>query len=334
MCWGVSSHVRKALAITLVVALTASLLAGCLAGERASVVGSLEAASTAAPPPPAAPRTGEAEAPTTVEIRGVVADATLKAIAGASVAHGETGKVARTDAQGAFAFSGLEPGTHTLSAEADGFHGAALRATLAAGDAWEPVFRLEPVIRPVPYDERFELAGFFECSATYLIVAGDCFAAADFVADALGLPRPGNATNEKFAFEIPVAPGWESIVVEERWDPGAGGLDPKLSLLVERLEFDEEGHGVSYAETGGESPLRLDIRRGEVHATAQSQELRISDDGETIRVRSFVEGELHRPGGTGFLGVGAAFQQRFTIYVTVFYLAPAPDGFAIVGGGA
>lgn len=320
--------------LVLVAALVLAVVpvSGCLGPDRVETSGSLlptRASSTPAPPPDDGAASDTA-ASATATIRGLVADLALRPIAGARVVIQENSRTAVTDSSGAFAFPDVAPGVVTLAADADGFETGALRTSLDAGDVWEPTFRLLPVERPVPFQEQWEFQGFFECSATYLIITGDCFAAADYAAEQAGLPPPGSATNEKYEFQVPVRAGWETIVVEETWEPATAATDPRLRLLVEPLDVvDEDGHSVSYAETGGEGPLRLEIRRGEVHETAQSATLRVPDDGDTLRLRSFVQGELHHPGGTNFLGVGAAFQQQFTIYVTVFYLEAAPEGFAL-----
>ncbi len=52
------------------------------------------------------------------------------------------------------------------------------------------------------YREQFHFRGFFECSATYVIITGDCMLIVDTVTGSAGLGTPaGDATEEEYMLD-------------------------------------------------------------------------------------------------------------------------------------
>src|SRR5207237_9681045 len=79
----------------------------------------------------------------TTQLSGTVTDAsTSKPIAGATVSAGSGSAV--TDAGGAYAISGLAPGTYTATASASGYASQGASVTLTAGNTTTQNFALAP----------------------------------------------------------------------------------------------------------------------------------------------------------------------------------------------
>lgn len=254
---------------------------------------------------------------------------------------------ARTDDAGSARLEGLTPGTWFIDAAADGHRTARVRAEVQAGeeatlqvkllpgDATAPTGPAGPANATEPYTQQFQLNGFFDCSATYLIITGDCLLLADFAVQSAcaaanqTCPQPGDLTNEEFVLEFPLDAGWQTVVAEMHWEAGTTA-GSKMTFAVEPAEAPADGHAAKYARAEGESPLVIRLDAGVPHESAslsadgEAPDMPQEAGGEVLRTRSYVQGEQHRPGGTQFLGVGAAVQQQFEVLVTVYYVEPAP----------
>lgn len=287
------------------------------------------------------------------ELRVVVVDPDLAPIAHANVTV--AGRNGTTDAAGSASFE-VPAGFHEIHATKDGYRAARAGADVAAGATQETQIKLLPQSGSTPhpdggesgserpghgdhsgrsaYREPFHMEGFFDCSATYLIITGDCLLLLDNVTEQAGIPvQPGNATDEKYVLEFPLDLDWRTVVAEMYWDETTLAGE-KMTFAVEPADAPEDSHAPKYARAEGANPLRIQLEPGAAHenasASADGEEPDMPNPhgGEVLRTRSFVQGELHRPGGTEFLGVGAAVQQRFDVFVTVFYGEPAPDGWS------
>ena len=306
-------------------------LAGCTTAPQSELANDTDAAR---------------DGPTTGSLLVTVVTPDLYAIEGATVTV--AGSQATTDTNGNAQFHDLAAGLAVIDARKEGFRPASAGAEIKAGEQATARVKLLPgespqATAPVPsnasaapaivalpqnYTEQFTLNGYFDCSATYLIITGDCLLVVDTAAEGLGRPeRPGNATKEEYVLEFPLDLRWQFVDVEMQWN-ASSPLGEQMTLAVEPAEAPADGHAAKYARTAGQSPLRIRLEAGIAHPNATASADGVEPDmpnalgGEVLRTRSYVEGLAHNPGGTTFLGVGAALQQRFQVLVTVHYGPP------------
>lgn len=302
---------RRAGALALVVAL--AVTAGCVGPVN-------PLASTGSTDDGATTRLSTAGASLEID----VTDPSIRPIAGANVTV-ETPEGTRTtssDAAGAARLADLEPGRAIVHVEVEAHQGRRLTLDLEAGERVEQTVVLRPDPENRTFVERFAFSGFFECSATYLIVAGDCLAPVDAVASEAGLEPPEDATNERNLFRFPVEAGWSEIRIEQTWEDPVAGAGSTMRVNLEPVDPNATGgHSPQYAEADGTSPVEIGVEAGQLHPTASSDEMVVPEEGGWLRTRTFHLGlaETDEPAGTDFLGVGGAIQQEFTVTVEVVY---------------
>lgn len=290
----------------------AALAAGCV-----GLPGPTDDAS-----PSSAPADGAADRSGAVLVVEVT-DPALAPIEGAGVTldTGEGPREARTGAGGSARLADLPAGPAVLAVRAEEHRGRELRVALDAGETTRRSVVLDPRPDGEPYVQRFAFEGFFECSASALIVTGDCLAAPRAVSEELG--GPGfNATNARYTFPFPVHEGWGTITVTQTWDEPTVGTGSTMRLNLEpRNPSETDGHSPQYAEADGTSPITLTVEEGTRHENASSEGMVVPEQGAWLRTRTFHLGltETHNPAGTAFLGTGVALQQDFTVVVEVRY---------------
>ncbi|MDX1611179.1 MAG: carboxypeptidase-like regulatory domain-containing protein [Candidatus Thermoplasmatota archaeon] len=300
---------RPALAGLLVLAL---LVSGCIGASSNAPGGSVETTKA----------TGDAEGPALVI---EVVDLSLAPLADAdvTVAGDRVRMTATSDATGQATFWDLPPGELHVEAHAPGHLARALQVKLPGSGTVHETLTLPPLAADETYTETFEFQGFFECSATYLIVTGDCLTLVRAGAEQAGLEGENNATNERFTFPFVLHPGWTSLTLTQTWEEPVAGAGSMMRVNLEPLDANNtEGHGDRYARAEGTSPITLTVENdGEPAPTASQDELIVPEAGGLLRTRTFHLGleETHDPAGTGFLGVGASFQQSFTVVIEVTY---------------
>lgn len=316
----------------------ALLLAGC-AGPTAQVQQAQEAGGTTAAPDavPAQPDTG------TLVVYAL--DAKLRPLADAEVTLADN-RTQTTNGDGMARFEDVPAGTVLLTVSKEGYRTAQSGARVEPGREVQANVKLleDETVAAVqaanePRRDQYHFRGYFECSATYLIITGDCMLLADTVTEGLGLGTPaGNGTQEEFMLDFPLDYNWTSVVGEMHWDSGGPLNGEAMTFALEPTEYNSTGHAPKYARDEGTSPLRWVVHAGEAHpsatASADGDEPDMPDPfgGEVVRTRSYVAGQvLHRPAGTDFLGVGAAVTQQFEVVVTVFYGERAPEDFTVAG---
>lgn len=137
----------------------------------------------------------------------------------------------------------------------------------------------------------------------------------------------GVQTGSAVEFVVPVAPGVESIVFELDWEATL----PITSLLFEAF-CDDVPRGVGGSVLDREHPC--------FHEVTGSGPLRVRVDAPGWSGGAYdpvgdwstrVFGDAGSPGAseTG-IGIGAAWDQPYRVYVSVFYHAPAPDGYTAI----
>ena len=317
---------QVALALVLV-----ALLAGCVRPSAEPVAPAAEASPADAPdaPTPEAPRNGS------LRVLAVFADRTP--LAGVTLRVGNESRV--TDASGLARFEALPAGTHTLVATKTAHRTAQQQVSIVPGGETtaEVVLAAEDGgqhAHKVGFDAHTDVYvfdGHFDCTAIYLIIPGDCLIVVENVTRTLGVSDPvSNTTTERNVIDFPLDVNWSALVVEMTWTEPTPPTADGMTLALEPAEAPVDGHAAKYARVAGGSPLRVELVPGAQHPSATLDDMPKPEGGEVIRARAFVKGHAHNPGGTDFLGVGAATDFRFTLYVSVFYGDPAPAGYTAV----
>lgn len=317
-------------------------IAGCVSPASTLTPGSTPAEE----PVPSAPTDPIAAPPTLASTGSLVVlvrmpDTTV--LLGASVTVANETRLTGTD--GIARFTNLTPGEHQIEAKKEAHRTAQLAAMIRAGEE----ARTEAVLPALEGDkhshenglfthqDHYTFDGKFDCSATYVIITGDCFLLLDNASEQAGLPtRPGDATDERNIIDFPLDLTWTSLVVELIWTTTAPtpATGEGMTLAIEPAEAPADGHAAKYARTSGTSPLRLQLDANAKHESATAEDMPNPLGGEVLRARAYVMGAAHKPGGTDFLGIGAAHGQSFKLYVTIFYGEAAPEGHTALEGGA
>lgn len=290
---------------TLLLALVPLLAAGCIAAEPA------DPGDNADDQPQPDQALGD------LHVR--VTDASTQPIHDATVTT-EEGHETRTGPDGQAILTELPPGPVTLHVDANGYQPLQRTTHVAAGTTTETTLLLQETTKATV--QRFELNGFFECSATYLIITGDCFAPARALTDELGGGPQINASNHRFTFPFQAHEGWSTIHITQTWEEGTLTAGSMMRINLEPDDPDtREGHSPRFARAEGGSSLELTLHAGETHATASEDAPTPTGQPLDLRTRTFHLGleETHRPAGTGYLGAGAAVQQPFTVIIEVTY---------------
>lgn len=274
-----------------------------------------------------------------------VLDISNSPLAGAQVAVA-TDRVGVTDAQGKALLDGIPAGEHVVVVSLEGYRTGTAGARIEAGrvTTLEVKLQVGEAVQPPPSNqtrpnEVFRLTGYFDCSATYIIITGDCATIVDNVTATGGQGTPaGDLTDEQFLLDFPVDYGWRSVVGEMFWQANGPANGQDMTFALEPTEFNSSGHAPKFARSEGASPLRWVVHAGEPHDTATATfegaepDMPNPNGGEVLRTRSYVAGQLlHRPAGTTFLGVGVALQQKFEVVVTVFYAERAAEDYTVQG---
>ena len=318
-------------------------LAGCVDADAPEAEAAPSEGATPAAAQVGDARQGGAAAPETGRLVVLARMPDLTPLAGVNVTVRNESRL--TDAEGVARFDALAPGLAQVEARKEAHRTAQLAVQIVAGEEAQA----EAVLAAAEggqhahegglfsHRDLYTFEGRFDCSATYLIITGDCLLALDAAANETGLPaRPGDQTGERYLIDFPLDLTWTALVVEMAWTATAPtpATGEGMTLALEPAEAPADGHAAKYARAVGGSPLRIELEAGEKHATATADDMPNPLGGEVIRTRAYVQGVAHNPGGTDFLGVGAAKDHAFTLYVSVFYGEPAPEGYTAIPGGA
>lgn len=211
-----------------------------------------------------------------------------------------------TDEAGAFRFENLEPRDYLVTVTKDGYRTKTQRAIIEDGKIYELNFTLEVKPNVTPYSEVLSFKGRISCQVAYASNPDqhdevDC-GAADPV---------NNHPTEEFFFQ----PGGAQLVVEAFWTPAQRGAE-RLRMSVESVGF---GHqDIVFGEVVGPTGLKLPI--------SQSLMGKYYPQGGTVRVTmTAAPGLLGQPES---YDAGAAVQQDFELWVTVFYYEPGPPNYS------
>lgn len=275
------------------------------------------------------PAGGGSEAPGTVTLEGVVVDDAIRPVEGARIDVDGAPVNATTDADGAFAVPGLQPGAHVVRAAKAGFADAVAQADLRLGGD-NPVVKLVLIAdaSSLAFAEVQAIDGYVECGTQtfnrYFAACGTGNVAS-FIACAQASVCQGNVTTDRYIVIQAFDRTPTFLVVEVAWE-ATTDLGRSLSVWLgsatrEQLQFYPETPSV-WNRTEGPSPL---------YGTMNSTMLAESGIGED----AWFLGQVFAgdAGQTGPAALGIVAQQRFQMFFTSFYgYTPPPDWrFAVEG---
>ena len=306
---------RLALALGLIL-----LLAGCVRPEGLEQEDLAPAAVVPSAPVDATPP------PTTggLTVLAVFPDKTP--LAGVKLTLGNETRT--TDASGSARFDAVPAGAHTLVASKAAHRTAQQQVEIVAGveTRAEVVLAAEEggqhahAVGFEAHEDVYVFEGRFDCSATYLIITGDCYLLLQNVSETTGAPDPlSGTTEERNIIDFPLDVNWTTLVVEMTWEEPSPPTSEGMTLALEPAEAPADGHAAKYARVVGGSPLRIEMVPGVQHETATQDDMPNPLGGEVIRARAFVKGYAHDAGDQGFLGVGVAQELDFLLTVRVTY---------------
>lgn len=249
---------------------------------------------------------------TTGLIRGVVVDNAIKPLGGVAVTltvPDGPAKMAKTTDAGTFGFDGLAPGTYFVKAAKLGYFDAQQSVDVVAGVAEPPSAKILLQANPqaLPFFETVAWDGFIECSARAILYG---------VALCEGIGNDDIAYDHNLTAGIPTFAQGELV-----WD-STQSLGDELSFNWRRDDTDDD-----YIDTEGPSPLLLNAS---YDLFAENE----VGEGQPLRTVIFTgHNPLTEPPGGLTWGVGVQLQQRFTMYLHVFYNFVPPEGWRFTVDG-
>lgn len=236
---------------------------------------------------------------TTGVLRGVVVDNAIVPIEGATITLTGTGATTTSNAEGAFGFADLDPGTYFFEVAKLGFTSVQQSAEVEANVDQPPIVRVQLVPDASfvdPFTEMLQYSGFYQCGTSAVVVC----AAPGIVAGWAGQPDPVAIDSSTPTFYWESLP--EFIQTEMVWE-STQTLSTQLYYEMEALDTACTGD-VFLANAEGDSPIRTRVNR-------------------TVMEESTIGGECGIYysvfSGNGDLPVGFSLEQRFTWYITSFY---------------
>ncbi|HUR25911.1 MAG TPA: carboxypeptidase-like regulatory domain-containing protein [Candidatus Thermoplasmatota archaeon] len=288
-------------------------LAGCSGGKD----------EPPAPPPEevAVQDLGLEATATTGIIRGLVVDEAIRPVANTTITlAGSKEGTTKSNADGAFGFDDLEPGTYFLRAEKLGFSQVQQSAEVVAGVSDPPIVKMLLVadLATTPFYDAYVFDGFIQCSFTLVAVSfAACSAPPIFtglLCDQAGVCL-GNVTEDNFGVRYTLArpPTWlQSEMVWESTQAFGG----EMAVMYSWGCGDENGGFLCDHGAQGSSPVLVTANETEI-AEINEGNLGNSTD-EQLFVRVFNRGLQETDPGPGG-GLGATLEQRFSIYSHFFY---------------
>lgn len=248
-------------------------------------------------------------------IRGVVLDPAIVPIEGATVRIEGNDMTTVSNEAGAFAFSGLTPGTYFLSIERLGFQSTQSSADVVAGDSAPPVVKIQMIPDPttVPFASTFVYDAYIQCSESVIVVgySGGCDNnfLVNYEKDVLGR-TPDFAQSEMLWDSTQALGEWMNVMYSS---PGDGALlfnyveDEGPSPLVIRanqtLMLD---NGVV-----DDYPLQVRIFNSGIEGSDLGRDYGDPVDGDNCIERPVLGGCT--------TGIGATVDQVLTVYTHAFY---------------
>lgn len=240
---------------------------------------------------------------TTGVIRGVVVDATITPIAGATVRLQGAGLETTSNAEGAFGFSDLDPGTYFVSVQKFGFESTQTSTEVVAGVQSPKVVRvqLQAIDGLVAFPETRQWEGFIQCSVRFVVNALAACAAVSELGDDFAI-RYDDLT------QVPTFAQSEMV-----WD-STQSLGDSL-----KIQYTDDTSGLdNFVIAQGPSP-QIIAATDEVLETKN-----IIDNG--LYIRTFT-------GDYQDTGLSLTLQQGFTVFTSLYYHYAPPEGWLFIEEG-
>lgn len=273
-----------------VLLLAATVLAGC-ADEPAP-----------APVDPDDEKFGELDVTEdTGAIRGLVLDPTIVPIEGARIALIGESKETVSDAEGAFAFDALEPGTYFMEISKVGYESAQQSALVVAGEERPDIVkvRLVPDPESLPLVDTQSWTGYLQCG----------------VGSPAGSLNPCFETGSENTHNFTVSGVPDYVQIEAAWK-GTNVLGDSLSIGI----LDPNGLASNFAGADCASPCVFRVDRETLVAN-------LGEDFTQYMVRVF-------PGSGEDNPASVVVEQEFTIYATEFHRIEPDEDWLFVEDGA
>jgi hypothetical protein len=235
--------------------------------------------------------------PSKGSISGVVVDAAIRPVAGANLTILGPQLHAATDRDGLFTFSDLEPGLYTLSANATGFLATQTTAEVKAGATAKVRMVLPLDTSPKPYHTVLKYDGYIQAGSGLENEAWDLF-----VGEETGV----FSCTCRFNFTADQAVS--SFIFETTWEPTVA--DPAAPQDAYWTIYGPDSKGGETYESGD----CLDPCWGQANGTTYAP-----------TARDFY----------AYVWLDSSWvvvQQKFTVYVTLFYNGMPPAGWSFVKG--
>lgn len=226
-------------------------------------------------------------------IRGVVVDKAIVPIEGATISI-NGGPSTTTNADGAFGFDGLEPGTYFFDVTKPGFTPVQQSSEVVAGESQPPIVRIQLLPDAAfvdPFNELLQYTGFYQCGTSVVVVC----AAPNIL---LGQGTTEDSSTPTFYWEtLP-----DMIQSEMVWR-STQTLSPALYFEMEAL--DPACDGDTFLDNAeGESPIFTRVNRTVLEESTIG--------GDCGIYYSVFAGDAVGP-------AGFSVEQKFTWYITSFY---------------
>ena len=241
-------------------------------------------------------------------LHGVVVDEAIRPLPGALVRFlGEDGVGAVTDQDGAYAIHRPTGRAHAVlvSASKPGYLARTQQVQVSGQLSAKLGFMLEADPTLVPRLDILENEGLVRCSAA--VAAGG----EQWGADCPGDRRDEDDKLPAWMWDINPTPGLAGAVVEVYWEPQTAAASRLHAWLKVPMAGGQGGEVV--AEATGTAPLRLEVPQHVAEAMPRWTAIRLHVE--------LAEGD----GGTP----GAALEQPYTAFASLFYVDPAPPGYRL-----
>jgi hypothetical protein len=244
---------------------------------------------------------------TTGIIRGIVVDEAIRPVGGVLLVVQTEGGPRETKSadDGVFGFDDLTAGTYFVQASKLGYTSAQTSTDVVAGVAEPAIVKVLMTRDPgtSPFFEAYTWEGFIDCSARYFVEGRNFCSLA------------GDLSNDDTLYDIELTSGTPTYAQGELVWESTQSLGDELSF-----NWRKDDTNTDYVDIEGPSPLVL----------AAEKDLLAENEvgaGQPLRTIIFTaHNSATEPPGGLLWGVGVQWQQRFTVYIHVFYNFHPPEG--------
>jgi hypothetical protein len=261
-------------------------------------------------------------------LSGVVVDAAIRPLPGASILLVPGDHNATTDEAGAFSFPDLQPGDYKLSASLEGYFATTIAVTVLAGESPPVRVVLEIEASETRFANLYKYDGVYECGfwptngcANVNIVTGIMLCET---------PAPCfNATTDSSIFLQWVDPGMQFLQTEMSWEP-TFDFGKELGFGVGGANREELQRGIApgYNYTEGQSPLMVTLD----HATL-NESLIGTERALLVQVGSGASDMVPECVVASPCGPTVQLNQPFQVFTTTFYGYDPPAGWLFAETG-